>query len=307
MEIIEYINSNDIRNYWSEIGYKPSALESAWLVWQGKNQTLKEKHSSWIDIINSFADCSIPAGLFDLPQRPLFDFLKRYIKIEDNLISSFYRKDTNAVYSYRMYFDDGDHDWYNEPALFHSFDEAYDHAKDDGEPPHPNFIEFIKTHIGSEGKKIFMRFNMKKEIVRVDESNYLTNEKDYEIFQEVFRNMSFEFPLPFKKGDIVKTAHALYTLPSYYGDVFAVSSVGKFIYGFTIDNAAVVYNECISDYMDLEYVKAPLTKEKKILDYMSKYIEEKIGMAELLNKYRYTISTWQQTRLNNRTTEETGM
>ena len=158
MKIFEYVNSKDVREYWGEIRYNPTALESAWLIWQGKNQVLCEKHASWLSILNDCEDCAVPAGFYDLPQESLRNFLKRYIELENELISAFYREDDNAVFSYRMYFDDDGREWYNEPALFHSFDDAYEHAIDGGEPPHPNFVEFVKTYIGNEGKKIFVRF-----------------------------------------------------------------------------------------------------------------------------------------------------
>ena len=62
MEVIEFVNSKDIRDYWKEIDYEPSALESCWLIWQGKNQTLNKKHLAWKNLIDSSTDCSIPAG-----------------------------------------------------------------------------------------------------------------------------------------------------------------------------------------------------------------------------------------------------
>ena len=42
MDIFEFVNSNDIRKYWQEIGYKPSAIEAAWLIGQSKNHTVEK-------------------------------------------------------------------------------------------------------------------------------------------------------------------------------------------------------------------------------------------------------------------------
>ena len=57
MRINEYINSMDIRNYWDEIGYKPSAPEAAWPIWQGKNQILYEKHDPWKELMSEICEC----------------------------------------------------------------------------------------------------------------------------------------------------------------------------------------------------------------------------------------------------------
>lgn len=293
MTINEYVNSKEIRHYWDEIGYKPSPLASAWLIWQGKNQMVKEKHNDWYGIVNDTLDCAIPEGAFNLPQPSLHQFLKRYVELEEELIASFYKVETNAVYSYRMYFDDdGDREWYNEPAIFNTFEEAYEHAKDGGEPPHPNFIEFVKTYIGSEGKQIFVRFNLEKEIVRVDESDYLTDSKDYEIFQEVFRNMSFAFPIPFKKGDIVSTTRGLYTRPSYSGGTYVFENVVTeenctFVTGYGVDGNGVAYYHRDHDYMDLVCNVTPLINEDKMLLPISKYLSGEIDLALLLGACKH--------------------
>ena len=293
MEVIEFVNSKDIRDYWKEIGYEPSALESCWLIWQGKNQTLNKKHLAWKNLIDSSTDCSIPAGVFDMPQKSLHNFLRRYIEIDEELVEAFYTKEDKAVFSYRMYFDDdGDRDWYNEPALFCSFEEAYEHAKDGGEPPHPNFIEFVKTYIGGEGKQIFVRFNLEKEIVRVDESDYLTDSNDYEIFQEVFRNMSFAFPTPFQKGDIVSTVRGLYTRPSCCGGTYVFETVVTegnctFANGYGIDVNGEAYCQRDHDYMDLERKMSPLINEDKMLIPISKYLGGEIDLALMLGACRH--------------------
>ena len=299
MEIYNFINSKDFQAHWEKINYVPTALESAWLIWQSKNHTLGEKHTAWKSIIDNCEDCAIPAGIHDLPQPSLHDFLKRHMEIEAQLISAFYKEDESAVYSYREYFDDNRcGEWYEENALFRTFDEAYAHAKADGEPPYPNFMEFVKTYIGGDGKQIFLRFNLEKEIVRVDESNYLSDEKDCEIFQEIFRNLWFSFPTPFAKGDIIKTAQGKYTRPSTFADLFALTSMcnesertpgdgsDMTAHGYFIDRDGVAYHECIHSYMDLEYVKTPLADENKLLLPISKYLKEGIDLALLLGAYR---------------------
>ena len=289
--INDYINSKDVRNYWNEIGYNPSALEVSWLIWQGKNQTQTEKHDGWNSIVNDTLDCAIPKGDFNLPQPSLHKFLERYMFLENELIAAFYKNENNAVYTYRMYFDDdGDREWYNEPAIFDNFDEAYDHAKDGNEPPHPNFVEFVKSYIGKDGKKIFVRFNLEKEIVRVDESNYFADEKDYEIFQEVFRNMRFEFPIPFKEGDIVKTVRGLYTRPPCCGGTFVLTSLEKTVYGFVLDATGAAFHGSIPNYMDLEYDDRLLVNEERVLVTISKYLKGEVDLTTLLNEYHYILS-----------------
>ena len=298
-KIIDFVNSKDIRKYWQEIGYEPSSLESAWLIWQSKNHTVEEKHKAWQEIIDKTEDCNIPAGVYTTSQPQFHEFLKRYISIENNLISSFYKTEDNAVFSYRMYFDDdSDRDWYNVPVLFRTFDGAYAHFKDDDEPPYANFVEFVKTYIGAEGKQIFVRFNLKYEIVRVDETNCLTHEKDFEIFEFGFQEMNFELPIPFKKGDIIKRVKGVYTRPSCYYENYVFESVAKdcgytVVKGYCADADGNIQHESIHLYMDFEYMTLPLSDKDNILTPISKYLSGDIGFALLLGAYRYTLNKYE--------------
>ena len=296
-KIIDFVNSNDIRKHWQEIGYEPSALEAAWLVWQSKNHSVEEKHKAWKEIIDKTEDCNIP--VYATPQPQLHEFLERYISIEDNLISSFYKTEDNAVFSLRMYFDsDSDRNWYNVPVVFRTFDEVYAHFKDDDGPSYASFVEFVKTYTGAEGKQIFVRFNLENEIVRVDEANCLANEKDFEIFEFVFQEISFEFPLPFKKGDIIRRVKGMYTRPSWCFENYVFESVVKdcgytVVQGYSADADGNIQHEIIHLYMDFEYMTLPLGDKDNILTPISKYLSGEIDLALLLGAYRYIVDKYE--------------
>ncbi len=48
MDITNFINSKDIREYHREIGYQYNALEAAWLVYQCDSITLEEELSKTV-------------------------------------------------------------------------------------------------------------------------------------------------------------------------------------------------------------------------------------------------------------------
>lgn len=68
MKLLDYVNSRDIREHLIKIEYTPSASESAWLIWQGKNQTLSVKHRSWKELIKYTEDCMIETEFFEIPK-----------------------------------------------------------------------------------------------------------------------------------------------------------------------------------------------------------------------------------------------
>ena len=46
MDITNFINSRDIRDYHREIDYKYNALEAAWLVYQCRDINVRQRHEA---------------------------------------------------------------------------------------------------------------------------------------------------------------------------------------------------------------------------------------------------------------------
>ena len=56
MDILNFVNSKDIKNYLLDIDYKFSTIECAWLVYQSAYTTLNEKHSAFNEILENMPD-----------------------------------------------------------------------------------------------------------------------------------------------------------------------------------------------------------------------------------------------------------
>ena len=311
MEICEFVNSGDIRKHWEKISYEPTPLESAWLIWQSKNHTLKEKHAAYWEIIDTTEDCPIPAGLHDIPQDSLHAFLERYMELELTLISKFYEDEPNTVYSYRFYCE-GDENWVEESALFSTFEEMYKVARDEDWDFSPKFFEYVKIYVGKDNKRIRIRKTYEdNQIIRVEEDRYWNckNEEGYlteganDIFEEVWEGMWFRFPTPFKKGDIVETVYGKYCKPSCLDGTFALTSIctesdctdylaekgdgnDMTAHGYFVGKFGEIYHECIHNYMNLEYVCHNLRREDRLLIPISNYLKGEIDLALLLGAQR---------------------
>lgn len=57
MDIFRFLNSKDIREHLKQLGYSFTAPEAAFLVWQCRSVTLKEKMAAWREIIETMPDC----------------------------------------------------------------------------------------------------------------------------------------------------------------------------------------------------------------------------------------------------------
>ena len=50
MGILDFVDSRDIRGHLRSIGYQPSTVEAAYLVWFSKNTPLEQKCEAWREI-----------------------------------------------------------------------------------------------------------------------------------------------------------------------------------------------------------------------------------------------------------------
>ncbi len=116
--ICSYINSKDIRKYLADIDYKFSSLEAAWLVYQSKNLTLKEKHAAWQDIVATMPDCIVESGHLDKPIESLHRMLEDYISMQKTIFDIFFTNDVQEFHQYVLIYGDQSHENYDESVCF---------------------------------------------------------------------------------------------------------------------------------------------------------------------------------------------
>lgn len=219
---LDYINSRDIRKYWEEIDYKASPWETAWLIWQSKKHTLKEKLNAWEIVAKEHYKAPSPFSnswsKFCTKRITLGYFLQTYINLENDLLEQFYFKG-NACFSvsYIRYLHD---EWASEPdRVFPSIEAVYKFldcfCTNDGDYSEEDFKARITKHeLGmarDEAPHITLTVNAKKEILSIDSvsdrligAGYMELEKRYNLcFRSAFEDMWFNFPVPFRWGDTI--------------------------------------------------------------------------------------------------------
>lgn len=92
MDIYNFINSKDIRNYLRKINYEFTPVEAAWLVWQYFDATRQEKFEAWQEIIDTMPDCPVEVCKgFDVDgYESLHEVLKEYMKNDNKHICPFH-------------------------------------------------------------------------------------------------------------------------------------------------------------------------------------------------------------------------
>ena len=117
MDFFKFINSNAIRNYLKEIGYRFSTAEAAFIVWQSNFHSMAEKHKAWQYIIDNFPDEEkINIAIAPSYWKPIKDdfkefsglhaYLKAYIAAEQRLAELALSDEENTVFSQSIHLKD---------------------------------------------------------------------------------------------------------------------------------------------------------------------------------------------------------
>ncbi len=151
-------------------------------------------------------DCHIEERLNTAPQDSLHRFLKIYIALEDKYINEFcneksadtYDDCAPFVYRFNYIYKDGSSD--DRGTVFSSFD-AIQKAINDPEEDVVS-IKCTKMRIDEPNSRQIVYLTPKFEILSID-PGHIKDKHDYEIYRGVFDGLWFNFPTPFRKGDIV--------------------------------------------------------------------------------------------------------
>lgn len=305
MDITRFINSKDIRKHLKDIGYKFNSLEAAWLIYQCRDATIKEKHKAWQELIETMPDCRIEQRHNTAPQESLHVFLREYMALEDRLASAFYEDADDGrkcVYQFEYLYQDGStHKW---DAVFGHFDALYESVMEPEEDVIA--IECTRTEIDRLNAQQIACVTPEFELLRFD--IVPLDEREDEIFWGVFDGLWFDFPTPFQKGDIVWE-------PNYRKGICAGPFAVKYICldgiqserikenvrkrgdtsdmtasGYFLREDGSIYGESTWNYMDLEFYEKELTGAQRTLIAMSRFLKGDID-AELFARAYHQIIT----------------
>ena len=306
MDIYCYINSKDIREYLRSTGYTFNSLETAWLIYQCKSMTINEKHEAWNELIATMPDCRIEKRGLMKPQESLHAFLRKYMELEDKHIADFRKnvktKNERYVYTFIDNYDRLD-------QITTSFESLYDLFEDEDPDRTRILCSKIKLDdLQSDLYSNYMILNPQLEVVEIQPN--IDNEGEKSIFFGVFDRLWFDFPTPFKKGDIVwdpsKANHRGYCIGPFVityeslegaanqrvitsirenGDNSDMTACGYFV-----NEDGSIYHEVTNGLMDLEYYKKELTGSQRTLITVSKFVKNEIELDLAMRAYHQIIT-----------------
>jgi hypothetical protein len=193
-ESCDYMSSRETQEYWKKTGYTPSAAEATWLIKQDRSLTFEEKHKAWKEILATIPDCAFDShGTYDEANiDSVHNFLSEYMALENRLLERFHKKESNAVYTYKVWCDE-DGDWLGgDGPLYVDFNEALAEFQNYADLC-PKLALFTKVYFGAEHQRIYIYMRPDGAVTKVAADLIDLEEKEYKIFYEIFYGMNLVF------------------------------------------------------------------------------------------------------------------
>lgn len=331
MDVLRFIDSKDIREHLRNIGYEFSTPEAAYLVWQSRKVPLNDKIAAWEEIVDTMPDCEVDENRFcDTNFKTYHEFFKYYIALQKSLPERFYQNNGEFIYTFECHYsskrysnDDCLQDAY---CYFSDYESCFDKVKEDNEDGEYDQIIIKKYKLNNDSYKYPVSLAVNGNYGIMSASEFLSDEEDNA--DNVFEEMWFDIPTPFKRGDIVCNANAIKPtrrpfvidflntwdydkmIENGFDDEFArikerktcrlhksgdfgdMSAVCYYIY----DNSVVYENLANKEnYLEFEYYSEPLKNENRALRPISTYLKivnepgKNRPLVSLLNSYKTII------------------
>ena len=319
MDVLKYINSKAMKEHLESIGYEFNSLEAAWLIYWCNSISIEEKHNAWNELIDTMTDCRIEERLNTDAHESLHAYLKEYMDLEDRLIKEFcedHHGDTwsdNKPYVYRFTFRYDDGSKYKWPTVYSSFDAVKTlELEEDVEAIH---IKRMKVDVPDEVSWAVLDTDLR---FREFHPGDFKDKHEQHVYSGVFEGLWFDFPTPFKKGDILwnpRYPNAGFTSGPFVltniitDEGFLIKRQAEFVrnsgdwtdmtyYGyFADDETCGVYSECCCPYTELEYYTGDLKGVERVLIVFSEFIKGECSL-DLCCQIFHKIMNEESTRIS---------
>lgn len=301
MNILEFINSEAIREHCRVIKHHFDALECAYLIWQSVHHSLEEKHLAYQELINTMPDMPVKIHGKSKKLPSLHAFLQEYISIEKQLLSHFYQKEENTIYLYSVCVEKNTDCLIND-RNFMDFKSCLEDALRIKSFVCADIIrQSVYDKVGKGSKKITVTYSPDKKPYWVRSYGFL-DERQEEIF-DIFSNVWIEVPTPFQEGDIVYCAYPTYDFyfdshPLVLKKNYSISEnekiVNKLKYiecefmlaeGYYQKLDGQVFSGYVYNYLGLEYYPHGLTGKERFLKTLQRFIKGELDIEQLLDAY----------------------
>lgn len=207
MNVTDWIDSADVAAHLKQIGYAPAPADCAWLIWQNRNMTLKQRFAAWRELIAATADQPFSAGGRELPS--LHGFLRDYMALKRRKVKQFLRAENDTVYTYELLWSDGQ--VMRGQGVYATYDDCFAEAASACNGLQlaaflvyrqaVGFFDSLILHVATTG-----------EIIGIADDSLLPDDENLLLYG-VFQAMQPRIPLPFARGDLLEPVPYRYDAP----------------------------------------------------------------------------------------------
>lgn len=312
MNIYDLLNSRSIAEHWKEINYQPDSLETAWLIYTNRKLGFDKKCELWERIAWEMPDMEIRERVNCRHYDSLHDFLYRFMAVSRRFLEWF-NDNTDCVYTLK----DADNDWPFDTA-FSSIDSLKEFIKTEECEDIGSFV-IKKTEVDDyPGYPARIKINKNFDIICQEDWNYGAFPCGYDEYDVLlaFKGMWFDFPVPFKRGDVIYNPYYKfgYDTREFNGktELLVVQDVGsdrmsekvkKWFFegkkgdttdmsfgGYTQRRDGIVYRESFCNYMDFEFYHGEYKGFQRIIKALSNYEKGLINDELLMHAYHQILS-----------------
>lgn len=322
MNILDFVDSRDIREHLRHIGFQPSTVEAAYLVWFSKAATLEQKIEAWQEIARTMPSCSLEATHANLgrPAIPDFHTFLRWTADYNKQCVDTFMTGVGYVYQYEEEVMPDGHLCGAFGGPFSCYEKCAEALRRDEElTSRPEaHVRITRCPIDADEEhrwEDWLTANGKGEVLSVYCPSAGPVENDWEI---AFEFIWVDIPTPFHTGDIVWTPQVsdrepfmLLDLPTWDRNrleaefrqadrsdgwlVHAQQHLERYRHEGDVSNmratgCSIDYNETFPLYigepdplyLDLEYYRKPLENEQRILIAAQAYLRGDLRVDSLM-------------------------
>lgn len=276
MDILEFCNSDTVRDYWKEINYKPNCYEAAWVVWDAFNKSVDEKLKAFDYILNNFEDKSVCSFEY---QKSFFEALEKFKKAIQ-ILKTQITEETNSIFTieehYKAY--NGEYTFKSIDRIFNDYSKLISYLREDCNED--TLYYEVKCNYIDCDSYLYFTLNNKLDLIFI---NDYTN-MDLLLFEGIY----IKFPLPFKKGDIVqsKNYRGSFNNQKFVLDFVETAeqksdSSDMIAAGYWLSNKDFYWDHTLGYNLDLEIVNPIELNRKEIgLNIIREYLLNNIGLEQ---------------------------
>ena len=307
MDIYSYLNSKDVEAHCRSTGHKFSSLESCFIINSCYSISVEEKHRLFSEIMETMPDSQLSARMAEyLGYTSFYTALRKTIEAENEYISALKKGGSDMVYTYKFRNEDMD-DHYECRMIFADYDTALNSLMNDKksemeDEPYLEYFGVLKMHKLNSSKHVTADIDKNGNIISI--YGYLTDdeaEADADEDRSIFDWCWVYIPVPFKEGDILRCADkshfrrgkmVLTSVCYWHRDDEEMErrtaywdAMDMTAYGCWVDDTGHLYDECVHDYHNLEYVTEELHGNDRILKALGACKKGEINESMLIVAY----------------------